>query len=105
MISAGILPSPTFIKMDVEGQESEILRDLLSALGSETRLLIAIHSAQLRTDCLALLSASGYSVVESLQMQDFLSTGKWYGDADCFCYGPAYQRGPEDVATLARAGV
>jgi precorrin-6B methylase 2 len=61
LISRGIIPSPDFIKIDVEGAESAVLSGASRLLReSQPNLVIETHSEQLGGECVALLHAAGY---------------------------------------------
>jgi Methyltransferase FkbM domain len=54
---------PQFVKIDVEGAEMSVLAGAPNVIASRPHLLIETHSAQLESECLALLQAAGYSPV------------------------------------------
>ncbi len=49
-----------FVKLDAEGSELEILRDLVPVLASPVDIAFEAHSAQLYRDCKELLVKAGY---------------------------------------------
>lgn len=103
LIASGEAHAPTFIKMDVEGAEADILDDGLKDIGSSTRLLIAVHSQVVYERCIETLRAAGYAFIESERMRRYLSSG-WHGDADLFAHGPAYRDAQTDRLMLEQIG-
>lgn len=58
---------PTFMKIDVEGAEGDVLRGAKRLLSARhPRLLLSTHGDEVRDDCLALLRELGYSHVRAL---------------------------------------
>ncbi|MGH7482547.1 MAG: FkbM family methyltransferase [Longimicrobiales bacterium] len=103
LIESGACSVPEFIKIDIEGAEADLLRDALPALGAGVRLLVAIHSAELCVACREALVKAGYRVVVSARARACLR-GHWRGDADLFCFGPAFGEAERDLEVLERAG-
>jgi hypothetical protein len=61
---AGGMPPPDFVKIDVEGAESEVLEgmsNLLSA-GMPPNILIEVHGYKQQAKCRELLERFGYSI-------------------------------------------
>jgi hypothetical protein len=55
------VPAPTFIKVDVEGAEVEVLRGSERVLAAyHPILLVEVHGLNLESQCLSLLSDAGY---------------------------------------------
>ncbi|HTB62245.1 MAG TPA: FkbM family methyltransferase [Opitutales bacterium] len=55
------LPSPVFIKMDIDGPEAEVLGTGLETLaGKDCRVLIETHSAEAESKCIERLHFFGY---------------------------------------------
>ena len=104
LLDRGALTLPTFVKVDVEGAEADFLRGALPRLRPDTRLVIAMHSAQAYRDCAALLTAAGYTLIASRQATAALAEpgAPWPGDPDVYCAGPAARDLAMDEAILAR---
>lgn len=59
--------APTFMKIDVEGAEAEVLRGARSLLSARRpRLLLSTHGDAVRDECLSLLAGFGYTGVRAL---------------------------------------
>jgi hypothetical protein len=54
------LPAPLFIKIDIDGPESEVLATGRVTLAGNCRLLIETHSPAAETGCISQLHALGY---------------------------------------------
>lgn len=63
VVACGDAPAPDLVKLDVEGSELEILMGALRTL-REVRpvLFVAVHSTELKRECVALLRSFGYDV-------------------------------------------
>lgn len=62
-IEAGRLPVPDVIKMDVEGAEVSALKGAARTLRAKhPRILLSVHSAELKVECAGLLREYGYTV-------------------------------------------
>jgi FkbM family methyltransferase len=63
LVSAGEIPPPDCIKIDVEGAEADVLRGAMSTL-SEHRpvILLATHGAERTVECRKLLAELGYGL-------------------------------------------
>lgn len=74
IVADNIAPPPDFIKMDVEGAESLVLRGGFDVLRNHCpTLLISIHSDQQRIECIELLRGLDYSV-KSIDGKDLTQT-------------------------------
>jgi FkbM family methyltransferase len=91
MVRSGAVPTPTFVKIDVEGSEAEVLRGALPVLRSDVVILAAIHSPVSYQECVVLLRNRGFEVVPSPALELALH-GSWRGDPDLLCIGPDYER-------------
>ena len=102
LLDAGTLDVPSFVKVDVEGAEASFLRGAIADFRPETRLLIAMHSAQAYRDCVAVLEPLGYTIIPSRDAASGLAHPErpWPSDPDVYCAGPAHAGLEADRATL-----
>ena len=62
LIARGAVPTPQFMKIDVEGAEVSVLRGAADMLRhKKPDLIVETHSEQLDAECVTLLSAAGYA--------------------------------------------
>lgn len=88
LIASGAIPAPTFVKVDVEGAEADLLQGAGDLLRTNARLVIAMHSREVFAQCGAILRAAGNSLVQSRALT--ASEGAdWIGDPDLYASGPA----------------
>ncbi len=101
LIASGEAPAPTFLKIDVEGAELELLRGAVRLLANEPHLLIILstHTAELHDACSTLLRAAGFVIIETSAVA-LAHTEGWpaLGDVDLLAYRPA-----REVSAVARA--
>lgn len=68
------LPSPTAIKIDTEGHETEVLKGGISVLASpELRLVILEYDPLLFEECHRILSSSGFQIWSGTQEKPYVS--------------------------------
>ena len=103
LIDSAVAPRPDFVKMDIEGAEADVLESSLDALGGAARMLVAVHSPAVYERCVAALRAAGYEMLESERMRAH-RRGRWRGDADLYCCGPAAATRAADLTLLTQAG-
>lgn len=87
LVRAGECPTPTFIKMDVEGAEGEAIEGAAPVLPPNARLLIAVHSAEADRHCTAILEGMGFDLLASRALRAS-RRGPWGADPDLLCLGP-----------------
>lgn len=87
LVRSGAVRAPTFVKIDVEGAEADVLAGALSILSPRVVMLVAIHSAAADEECTALLQAHGFALHPSRALERARRT-RWRGDADLLCVGP-----------------
>lgn len=84
LLAGNAVEPPSFMKIDIEGAEADLLEDGGSSLPVDARLLIAIHSAEVDERCQAALERMGFIGIPSRQLLKHRREG-WRGDADLFC--------------------
>lgn len=99
LIATGECGVPTFLKIDVEGGEADVLKHGIRALDPSVRLLVAIHSEELYERCIPLFNTLGYRTYESSRLRRYRRTA-WHGDADIVAFGPQYSRADQDLEML-----
>ena len=107
IIASGEAPSPTVLKIDVEGAELELLRGAARLLATESNLLIILstHTADLHDACCALLRSAGCVIIETSAVA-LARTEGWasLGDVDLLAYRPGRTVSPAAVAAFAAIG-
>ena len=99
LVEEGRCPAPTFVKIDVEGAEAEVLAGLLPVLPPTARLLIAMHHRAADERCVALLRAASFDVRPSRALR-VCREGSWVSDPDLFSYGPEATHIDADLRAL-----
>lgn len=94
LVQAGEAVAPTFVKIDVEGAEAEVLAGMMGVLPPEACLLIALHSAAVDEECVRLLRTHGFEQIASTRLEEARRTS-WSGDPDLFCMGPGHDERAE----------
>lgn len=107
LIASGEAPAPTFLKIDVEGAELELLRGAARLLAHEPNLLIILstHTAELHDACCALLRAADFVIIETSAVALARAEG-WaaLGDVDLLAYRPTRNMSPKAQAAFAAIG-
>ncbi len=107
LIASGEAPSPTFLKIDVEGAELELLRGATRLLAHEPQLLIVLstHTAELHEACAALLRAAGFAIIETSAVALARAEG-WasLGDVDLLAFRPGRAVSAAAQAAFAAIG-
>ena len=103
LVAQGICPPPTFLKVDVEGAEAEVLAGAVSVLPRSARLLIAMHTPEADQRCSTILRAAGFDLIPSRELERS-RRGTWRADPDLFCLGPDATLDEHDMALLRDAG-
>ena len=63
LVESGVLPPPTFLKIDVEGGEMAVLRGARKVIQSQRpRMILATHGDEIDAECRALLTEWNYDM-------------------------------------------
>jgi FkbM family methyltransferase len=107
LIQSGEIPAPTFLKIDVEGAELELLQGAAQLLARELNLglILSTHSAALHEACAQLLRAAGFNIIETSAVALARTTG-WaaLGDVDLLAYRSGRRVSPAARAAFAAIG-
>ncbi len=98
----GGVPRPTFMKVDIEGAEAEMLRGATAALATVDVLVVAVHSRELYDRCVPLLQALGFDVHRDVRISRRLADPRqgWHDDPDLVAVRPHSAECRERVAGL-----
>lgn len=100
------LPSPSFMKIDVEGAEAAVLRGAGPLLTSELGALISVHRRELYETCRQILEGNGFKIFESVELARRVRDGErdpgapWIGDTDFLAVGPDRKMDEGSVRSL-----
>lgn len=104
---AGEVGRPTFVKLDVEGAESEVLGGVLDLLPSDGAVVVALHSREADRRARSALAARGFRVLPSRRLRRFRDRrGRrgWPGDPDVVGLGPEREVDGGELRRLAYFG-
>jgi len=102
LLSDGAVVRPDFVKIDVEGAEAETLRGLMPILSPSSRLLVAMHNADVDRACTSMLEDAGFLCVASRALE-INRRAQWQSDPDLYCAGPEYTKRDDDLEALRAA--
>lgn len=103
VVDEGRSARPSFVKIDVEGAESNLLEGAMSVLAGRARLVIALHDGEQDARCSAILAAAGYELTASHELEAS-RRGPWRSDPDLYCMGPEVADRERDRAILRQHG-
>lgn len=104
---AGEVGRPTFVKLDVEGAESEVLGGVLDLLPPDGAVVVALHSAEADRRARSALAARGFRALPSRRLRRFRDRrGRrgWPGDPDVVGLGPEREVDRGELRRLAYFG-
>lgn len=104
LLADGVCRPPSFLKVDVEGAEGDLLEAGCHSLEPSVRMVVAMHSWGVYTDCRRILGDGGFSVYETTKLAR-QGDGSWHGDPDLVAFGPEYPDTERDVEILKELGV
>jgi FkbM family methyltransferase len=89
LLEQGVRP-PALVKIDVEGNEAQVLRGAAGALPRDSLVFIAVHSLEQYNACTAILKDMGWNVLVSPAVARILSHSPvaWRADPDILAVGP-----------------
>lgn len=86
---AGEVGEPTFVKLDVEGAEVELLEEIRGLLPADGAAVVALHSPGADARARAVFSAGGYTLLPSARLLRYRGREEdWPGDPDLVVLGP-----------------
>lgn len=88
LVDSGECRQPTFMKIDVEGAEGDVIDGARRVLPPHARLLIAVHSAEADRHCCSVLDDLDFDLHPSRGLRT-ARQGPWRGDPDLLGAGPA----------------
>mgnify|MGYP006279645615 CR=1 FL=1 len=81
--------APTFVKLDIEGGEEEVMEEVLELLPSRGAAFVALHSPEADRRARELFSAAGFRVLPSARLRAYRKREEgWPGDPDLVALGP-----------------
>jgi len=104
LVRQGVSAPPSFLKIDVEGAEADVLAGIMDVLPREARLFIEIHTSACDKRCCELLSGAGFHLCVSTGLKTRREGGRRYSNPDLYCVGPDYRYRERDFALLEAAG-
>lgn len=87
LVQSGTVQGPTFMKIDVEGSEADVLSGALPVLPSDVVILVAVHSVESDRACTVLLRDRGFELIPSAALKQARNQ-EWHADPDLLCVGP-----------------
>lgn len=100
LLASGECAPPTFLKIDIEGAEADLLENGLDAIAANARIILAVHSQEQYERCRAALEKRRYGMYESRRLRDRKANG-WRSDADLIAFGPDDDGSARALAWLA----
>jgi FkbM family methyltransferase len=105
LVAAGECLPPTFLKVDIEGAEADLLRGAEKTLrGADACIVLATHSPELHKECAAILKDYGYAVHDPDRLQKALTEG-WNSvkiEPEILAVGPGRTVSEADILAFQR---
>ena len=93
--------TPTFVKLDIEGGETEIMEELLALLPPDGAAFVALHSPEADRRARELFSAAGFGLLASARLRRYRRREEgWPGDPDLVALGPDRAADPAELRKL-----
>ena len=81
--------APTFVKLDIEGGEEEVMEDVLDLLPPDGAAFVALHSQEADRRARELFPAAGFALLPSARLRRYRRREEgWPGDPDLVALGP-----------------
>lgn len=81
--------APTFVKLDIEGGETEVMDQVLELLPRDGAAFVALHSPEADRRARDLFSSAGFELLPSARLRAYRSREDgWPGDPDLVAVGP-----------------
>jgi hypothetical protein len=105
LVEQGIVPPPSFMKLDIEGAEADAIVGALPILPRTSRLYIEIHTPENDRRCTEALVGAGFRLTPSASLLRLRQSGDASHAAwNLYCVGPDYTDLERDLAILKAAG-
>jgi len=104
LVRQGVVMVPTFLKIDVEGAEGDVIAGAMEILPRDARLFVEVHSSASDKRCCELLLGAGFHLHESTGLKSMRAGDDRKTDADLYCAGPEYEHWERDSALLKQCG-
>lgn len=92
---------PTFVKLDIEGGEEEVMEEVLGLLPSDGAVFVALHSPQADRRARSLFAGAGFRVLPSARLRAYRRRDEgWPGDPDLVALGPDRSADPAALERL-----
>jgi FkbM family methyltransferase len=98
------LPQPSFVKVDIEGAEAELLAGATAMLQTVEVIMVAVHSRPLHDRCVPILQDAGFEVHQDVRIGNWLreSPTRWEGDPDVIAVRPDLTKRRDEIARLSQ---
>lgn len=104
LVRQGISTLPSFLKIDVEGAEGDVIAGLMEVLPKNARLFIEVHTSGADKQVVELLQGAGFQMYVSKGLKEMRSGVRRNSDPDLYCVGPEYKTREADFAILEAEG-
>lgn len=81
--------SPTFVKLDIEGGETEVMEQVLELLPDHGAAFVALHSPEADRRAREIFAGAGFTLLPSARLRAYRRRDRgWPGDPDVVALGP-----------------
>lgn len=86
---AAELGRPSFVKLDIEGGETDVMEQFAALLPADGAAFVALHSPEADRRARAVFSRAGFRLVPSARLSEYRARESgWPGDPDLVALGP-----------------